>query len=335
MIASIMTPGPASKQQFYMEMAKLLGAGFDIRKAAGVMESNRLPAAQVLLLRDLKEGLDAGESITDAFSRDAGAVSGLERSMIAAGERGGKLAPAFQHLADYFAMVASARREMIKGMIYPMIVLHLGVLIGTIPISITGEAPNAGEVAGNFAMSLLVLYLGAAVLFFLGRMVLQMAPDSPRLDAAIHRIPWIGKARKHMAMARFCKVYHACLLAGISMVETVRVSADSSQSGELRRAGRRVADVAKEGNSLGPAFMGEAAFPADFSRSYAIGEEAGTLDTDLGNWARLFQEKAEGAMKTASEMVPKVLYFCIMAFVAWKIIGFFTGYYSALDAIGE
>jgi len=330
-----MTPGPASKQQFYMEMAKLLGAGFDIRKAAGVMKSNRLPAAQMLLLRDLKEGLDAGESIADAFSRDGGAVSGLERSMIAAGERGGKLAPAFQHLADYFGMVASARREMVKGMIYPMIVLHLGVLIGTIPLSITGEAPTAGKVAGNFAVSLLVLYLGAAVLFFLGRMVLKMAPDSPKLDAAIHRIPWIGKARKHMAMARFCKVYHACLLAGISMVETVRVSADSSQSGELRRAGRRVAAVAKEGNSLGPAFMDEAAFPADFSRSYAIGEEAGTLDTDMGNWARLFQKKAEGAMKTAAEMVPKVLYFCIMAFVAWKIIGFFTGYYSALDAILE
>jgi len=96
-----------------------------------------------------------------------------------------------------------------------------------------------------------------------------------------------------------------------------------------------VAAVAMEGNSLGPAFTGEAAFPADFSRSYAIGEAAGTLDIDMGNWARLFQEKAESAMKTASEMVPKVLYFGIMAFVAWKIIGFFTGYYSALDSFGE
>ncbi len=121
-----------------------------------------------------------------------------------------------------------------------------------------------------------------------------MAPDSPQLDAAIHRIPWIGKARRHMAMARFCKVYHACLLAGISMVETVRVSADASQSGQLRRAGMRVSAVAKEGNPLGPAFMGESAFPVDFSRSYAIGEEAGTLDTDLGNWARLFQKKSGG-----------------------------------------
>jgi len=330
-----MTPGAASKHQFYAEMAKLLGAGFDIRKAAGVMESTGLPAAQVLLLKDLTEGLEAGESITDAFARDAGAVSGLERSMIAAGERGGKLAPAFQHLADYFGMVASARREMVKGMIYPMVVLHLGIFIGTVPLSIMGDERTAGEVAGGFAISLVVLYVGAVVLFFLGKIVLKKAPDSAKLDAAINRIPWIGKARKHMAMSRFCKVYHACLLAGISMVETVRVSADSSQSGVLRRAGERLVTVAKEGNPLGPGFIAEGAFPSDFSRSYTTGEEAGTLDTDMGNWSRLFQEKAEGAMKLAAVMVPKVLYFCIMAYVAWKIIGFFTGYYSGLEAIME
>jgi len=330
-----MTLGPTSKQQFYTEMAKLLGAGFDIRKAAGVMESTGLPAAQRRLLQHLKEGLEAGQSITDSYSRDIGAVSGLERSMIAAGERGGKLAPAFQHLADYFGMVASARREMVKGMIYPMIVLHLGIFIGTVPLSIMGEERTAGGVAGSFLMSLLVLYVGAAVIFFLGKMVLKKAPQSPKLDAAINRIPWIGKARKHMAMSRFCKVYHACLLAGISMVETVRVSADSSQSGMLRRAGSRLVVIAKEGNALGPGFMAERAFPSDFSRSYATGEESGTLDTDMGNWSRLFQEKAEDSMKMASVMVPKVLYFCIMAFVAWKIIGFFTGYYAELDSIGE
>ena len=33
-----MKPSPASKYLFYTEMAKLLGAGFDIRKAAEVME---------------------------------------------------------------------------------------------------------------------------------------------------------------------------------------------------------------------------------------------------------------------------------------------------------
>ena len=330
-----MTPGPASKHLFYLEMAKLLGAGFDIRKAAGVMENTGLPAAQVLLLKELNDGLESGESITDAFSGDTRAISGLERSMIAAGERGGKLAPAFQHLADYFAMVASVRREIVKGLIYPLIVLHLGIFIGSIPLSLTGESPTAAQVAGGFATSLLILYICAAVLFVLGRIVVKKSSHSPALDHALNRIPWIGSARRNLAMARFCKVYHACLLASISMVETVRVSAESSQAAMIRQAGKRIAAVAEEGNPLGPQFIAQPAFPSEFSRSYATGEEAGTLDTDMGIWARKFQEAAESAMKMASVMVPKVLYFFIMAYVAWKIISFFTGYYSELDSLTE
>lgn len=330
-----MSPSHTSKHLFYTEMAKLLGAGFDIRKAAGVMESTRLPKAQALLLRDLNAGLDAGKSITDAFARDSRLVGGLERGMIAAGERGGKLAPAFQHLADYFGMLAAVRRELTKGMIYPLVVLHLGIFIGTVPLTIMGAERSAGEIAGSFALSLLILYVSLAAIFFTGRWVSVKARENAALDRAAGRIPWIGSARRHLAMARFCKVYHACLLAGVSMEETARVSADASQSGLVRAAGHRIARAAAQGDALGPHFISEGAFPPTFARSYATGEEAGTLDTDMANWSRLFQENAAAAMKAASVMVPKVLYFLIMAYVAWKIIGFFTGYYAELESIVE
>ena len=327
----------ASAQQkhlFYMEMAKLLGAGFDIRRAGRVLSHTKLPAAQARLLEDLHAGLESGESIADSFARDRRSISGLERSMISAGERGGKLAPAFQHLADYFGMIAAVRREIIKGLIYPMIVLHLGIAIGNIPLSITGDPLSLEQVAGGFLKSLFMLYATVAIVFFVGKFVLGKSSHSPVLDRAIGLIPWLGAARRSIAMARFCKVYHACLLAGISMVETVRVSAESAQSGLIHRAGGRIAGAAAQGHPLGPEFLKESAFPAEFSRSYATGEEAGTLDTDMGNWSRRFQESAESTMKLAGIMIPKLLYFGIMAYVAWKVVSFFTGYYSALDTIG-
>lgn len=330
-----MIPDAANKHLFYTEMAKLLEAGFDIRRAAGVMGNTRLPAAQVELLKTLNAGLEAGETIAGAFSRDAKTVGKLEKSMIAAGERGGKLAPAFGHLAEYFGMVAAARREVIKGMIYPIIVLHLGVFVGTVPMAMMGGEASGGGMAGDLLKALGVIYAGAAIVFLLIRALLKMAPQSAGIDRAINGVPWIGKARRDMAMSRFCKVYHACLLAGISMVETVRVSADAAQSGQVLAAGKRIGAVAGEGNALGPQFIVEDAFPKSFSRSYANGEEAGTLDKDMATWARLFQENAEDSMRTASLMIPKILYFVIMGFVAWKIIGFFNGYYGALDAIGE
>lgn len=325
----------ANKELFYMEMAKLLGAGFDIRKAAGVMEKQRLPEVQGALLGNLKAGLEHGDTIAGAFGRDVKNVGALEKSMMEAGERGGRLAETFGHLAGYFRMVARARREVIRGMMYPLIMLHLGVFVATVPLAMLMGEPEDGSVAVGFFKAMLILYAGVGIGFLAVRRMAARAPTDARADRLLNRIPWVGKARRNMAFARFCKVFHACLMAGIPMRETVRVATEAGRSGELLEAGRKIEKVAVEGTALGPAFLGEAIFPDEFSRSYANGEEAGTLDKDMESWSIVFQENAETAVRRAAVMVPKFFYFVIMAYVAWKIVAFFTGYYGALDGIGD
>ncbi len=325
-----MTPGATHKCLFYSEMAKLLEAGLDIRKAASLLRGTRLPPAQAALLKDLDLGLEAGETIASAFGRDTRNVSDLERSIIAAGERGGRLAPAFQHLADYFAMLASARREIITGMIYPLVILHLGIVIAVVPTALMLGTLTVGQILIKFILTLLATYAAAVAIFLTLRTVLRAALTHARVDRRINRIPWIGNARRNFVMARFCKVYHSCLLASIPMWETVSLAAVASHSGAIREASCRLVVSASEGDALGPGFLAEDAFPKPFARSYATGEEAGTLDTDLARWSKIFQDEAASGARLVSVMLPKLLYFLIMLFVAWKIISFFNGYYSGM-----
>ncbi len=324
-----MTPGATQKHLFYTEMAKLLEAGFDIRKAAAVLKDTHLPAGQEILLRDLERGLESGKTIAASFAADSRAVSDLERHIVSAGERGGKLAPAFAHLASYFGMLAAARAQLVSGMIYPAVVLHLGVVIATVPLDLMHGA-SMGEILIHFLLALLTLYAAAAVVLLGIRLLLKRAPDDIAIDRLLQRIPWIGKARRAMAMARFCKVYHSCLLAGISMKETAALAAGASRSALIRHAGETLVRTAAEGGALGPTFISEEAFPRPFARSYATGEEAGTLDTDLARWSAVFEADARAASATVALMVPKVLYIGILLFVGWRIVSFFTGYYSGM-----
>lgn len=324
-----MIPSAFHKHLFYQEMAKLLAAGFDIRKAAAVLADMQLPPAQAILLKDLDRGLDAGHSITDAFSQDTTVISELERIMIGAGERGGDLAPAFQHLSEYFGTLASTRTEMLKSMIYPLVVLHMGIFIAVVPTAlIRGEGYL--RILGEFAVTLCIAYVIALAIWMILRAVFKEAPESAKVDGFLDRIPVLGKARKNMAMSRFCKVYHSCLLAGISMIETVTLASSAAQSGLIRDAGKSILDAARSGTSLGPAFIAQDAFPKTFARSYTTGEEAGTLDTDVARWANLFQAEAAASTKNLAVVVPKVLYFFILIFVGWKIVSFFNGYYSGI-----
>jgi type II secretory pathway component PulF len=327
-----MTADTADKHLFYSEMAKLLDAGFDIRKAAAVLQDTRLPAPQAALLSNLNRGLEAGESIAVAFGKR---LTDIERAIIGAGERGGKLAPAFQHLADYFGMLASARREVVRGMIYPLVVLHLGVFIGIVPAALMKGGTTSTEILGSLVGALLIVYAAGYCVFAGIRALLQRAPENPGIDRLVNRLPGIGKARRNLAMARFCKVYHSCVLAGISMSETAGLASEASQSGVIREAGAKLVKAAVAGSALGPRFMADYAFPKAFARSYSTGEEAGTLDKDLARWSKLFQDDAESSVKRVSVMIPKLLYFLVLGFAAWKIAGFYSDYYGALEQIGE
>ena len=328
-----MNRNPAQKHLLHLELAKLLEAGFGIRQAIATILRTKPPADQAALLAEVDASIAAGKSISDAFAA-SGRLTGLERSIIGAGERGGRIAQSFRHLADYYEMLARTRRQAARAMIQPLVLIHMGVFLAVVPFGlIRGE--SWGQILVSGAIALGLLYGGLVVAWVLVRMALAAAPGNAAVDSLINRIPTIGAARRAMAMARFARVYHTGLLAGLSMRETVSISLDASQSGVLREAGRDVLITAEAGGPLGPVFARHDAFPSAFARSYETAEEAGGLDHDLARWAKYYQEDAIHRVEVAAATIPKLLYALILIFVAWKIISFFLGYYNLLDNIED
>lgn len=320
----------AQKYLFYTEIAKLLEAGFGIRAASRVMRDTRVPAGQKALLEEMERDLDAGKSITEAFARDPKAISGLERSIIAAGERGGRLAPAFQHLADYFEMLAKARREAVTAMAYPAFLLHLGLFVSFLVKYFQGEHTGT-EMLVHFGLTLLAVYGTIFLGWLVVKAVYSAAAENAALDSLLQSIPLIGGARRAMVMARFTKVYHTALLAGLPMRETAETAAEASRSGKVKQAARMMTEALKDGGALGPVFMASGAFPSAFARSYATAEESGSLDKDLARWSKVYQEDAARGSKNISNWLPKIAYFLILLYVAWVIISFWGGVYGQLE----
>jgi type II secretory pathway component PulF len=323
----------AQKHLFYTELAKLLEAGFGIREAAAAMLDSRLPAAQAALLCEVDRRLEAGDTIAGSFAAAPQAVTELELKIIEAGERGGRLAVAFQHLADYFEMLARSRRDTQRAMVYPLVLLHLGVFVGVVPTALMAGERDLPGILGEFLLALLVLYAAAALVVLAVGWLLTRAPHRPRIDAALNRVPWLGTARRAAALARFTKVYHTGLLAGLPMRETVAASAEASASGEIRAAGRRLERALDEGRPLGPEFAASGAFPDAFARSYVTAEQSGTLDVDLARWSQLCQQDASRASQALAAALPRIFYGVVVVFIAWKILAFWSRYYGMIDEL--
>ena len=114
--------------------------------------------------------------------------------------------------------------------------------------------------------------------------------------------------------------------------KTAKIGATWNESSiaHRKKVGGVAGDSLPAGNPIGPGMLAEPAFPKSFARSYSTGEAAGTLDKDLENWSKHFQNEARSAIETLASVTPRVLYFIILLFVGWKIVVFYNSYYGEL-----
>lgn len=325
----------AQKHFLYLELAKFLRAGIGIQKAVEALLKGRIPAFQREVLIAIESGLSRGQSVSSVFNGLAPKISSLEAVLIGAGEKSGTLGAAMEHLGGYFAMVAELEKRVFRGLIYPAVLVHLAVFSQTVPKVFSSR--GAGMIPDFITLmgDLWYVYGGVAMLFFLLKSVLEMASTNPRADRVLHFLPWVRSARMNVAMARFCLVYHGCLLAGLSVSDTLRAALDAAGSGVLHGASAGLFDALRSGDLLGPAFISESAFPRVFSLVYSNGETAGTLDTDLRRLSVQFQAEAKQSLEAAGAMLPKIFTFGVMAYAVYRIVSFYTGYLSAMHGAFE
>ena len=77
----------------------------------------------------LRELFLQGMSVPDAFASMRPTISDLEISLIEASGNSGRLEQAFTYLADYFGTLATVRAGIVKQAAWPLIQLHLGIIV--------------------------------------------------------------------------------------------------------------------------------------------------------------------------------------------------------------
>jgi general secretion pathway protein F len=157
---ALFKPKPFAGQrlvQFTQQLATLLGAGQPLDRALTILLE--LPEDEVAkrTIADVRDAVRGGTALSTALERQHGAFSKLYVNMVRAGEAGGSLHETLARLADYLERTRVLRGRVINAMIYPAILLVL---------------------------------VGASILFLLGFVVPQFAAMYESLDA---QLPWFTK----------------------------------------------------------------------------------------------------------------------------------------------
>ena len=148
-------------------------------------------------------------------------------------------------------------------------------------------------------------------------------------------LPLIGSTRRHWALARFCQVFQTGLLASMKMTESLKLAGAATQSALMNEAATRTAGAISSGGRLAESMRRGSAFPRIFLNMVQTAEETGTLDVEMGRWSEAESELAATSQDRAAEWLPRIMYVCVMLYVAWRIISGFQGIYGPESELGK
>lgn len=320
-----MTPLGA-RGAFYRTLAQLLSAGAPVEQAVesatALLPLGDRRRALPLLTTHVAQGqpLSAALAATGLFPPD-------QVRLIALAERSGHGDLLLRELADYTDDQVGLRRILRSGLALPAVYLVATALIAPLPGLFLGGSVFSYLSASLGFIATIALVAGGVVL------ALQKAPGAV-LDRWVHPLPLLGPTWRELDYWHLTRTLALLSRTSVGVIAAVRLAADTCRSPRLAQALRAAADTAEsQGVPFSPLLRASGALPADLVALWQTGEQSGRLDETFQRLATLYAERCRHRLAELARWTPRLAYFVVIAYMAFKILGLARGYVDSINTV--
>jgi len=282
---------------FAFEFAGMYSSGLSIVKCLETVESQTSNEALCQILADIRQKVESGSSLREAFEEYRDVFGDFYIGMIEAGETGGKLSETLTMAAEYLEHQNELRSRVKAAFAYPIIVTVLCVIIITalmifvIPVfqKIYRQlhVPLPGPTLMLVAVSNFVRYywwviagvIGA--ILFLYKKITRLGRVKAFLDDMKLKIPVFGKLNKLIIVTQYIRTFAMMLSAGVPIVESLGLAGQVVNNTRVNEITRQMQEKIITGGALTEAMSEQELFPPMIIQLAAAGEEAGVISAML------------------------------------------------------
>jgi type II secretory pathway component PulF len=305
------------------ELSDLLSSGMTLGNALHTLSKRSVNPAQDAVVKELRDEVVQGTSLSDALATYPDTFSSLYVSLVRAGEASGQMAEVLQRLSTYFEMVKETREKVISALIYPVIVLTMG--IGTMIFTMIFVVPRFSAIFAELNSTLPLptqILIGvsstlmnygwiiALVIFlavFLFRRAIRRPAGRRWWDGVKLRMPIMRRVTTANAFAQFARTLSSLLRNGVPVLQALSIVehtvGNSVIAAEIREARDRVTD----GSTIsGPLAQGRV-FPQLLTEMLAVGEETGDMAGSLEHIAKRYDSELDRSVKLFTTILEPIL----------------------------
>lgn len=334
---------------FTQQLANLTESGVGIVSALQLLadEISSTPLRRVL--QEVVADVRQGTSLSDALALHETTFSELYCRMIEVGERTGNLDFVLRQLAVYMQKEMETARKIRTASTYPAFLLVLAAVVVAIIMNVTlppllslyqefdASLPWTTEALIAFATFFvdhrLTIFLGTALTILLTAWYATTERGRRNLHRLMLRVPLLRRITIHGAVARLSRSLSTLLRAGVALPEALQLAGEVVGNVILREAVTDLRRDAIQGRGLSGPLELSGLFPPMMAKMIRVGEETGTLDSNLATLADFYTEEVDRSMQIVTGVLEPALILFVGLVVGFVAISVIMPMYSLLQAI--
>ena len=317
------------------QLSTLIAAGIPLVDALSALVDQVEQPRLKRIMGAIKQKVNEGSSLADALNEHPKVFSDLYVNMIRAGESSGALDVVLVRLADFTEAQSLLRNKIIGAMLYPAIMLVVGIAIVSILFVVV--IPKVTKIfedmnvalpwttriliaVSSFARDYWYVLLAALPLLVFG---IRRWMKSPRGRASWDRLklraPIFGELVRMLALSRFAKTLATLLASGVPLLTAMDIVKNVVSNSLLADVIDNARDAIREGESIAAPLKRSGQFPPLVYHMIAIGERSGQLEEMLQNVARSYEAQVEMRIGALTSLLEPVMIVAMGGGVAFNV----------------
>ncbi len=335
---------------FNRELASLLKAGLPLLQSLDLTLERGKPGRFTTILREIRDNVQRGEDLSQAFSRFDDTFPPLYSASLRAGERSGELESVIRRFIRYLELVTSARRKVISAVVYPLVLVVLSIAMVAIMSlfvipqfeqfydALDVELPTLTRVVLGSSLFVranwLLILVGLIVVGLLLQRWLKSTSGGLMVDRWLLAVPIVGRIVHYFAQSEFCRSLSTLLGGGIPLVQALDVSVRAVGNRWVRHRLATVGPQVSQGRSFHEALDETGVFSDLGIDMVKVGESTGALDVMLDDVADFFDQEAEAKLERLLTLLEPIMLVIMGIVIAVLLSAMYLPMFSAWEQVG-
>ena len=334
---------------FTTQMANLLNSGMPLTVALNSMSHLETRGIPSEVSKELRQEVTEGRSLSDAMMKQPVIFSDLYVNMVRAGETSGALVPVLRRMATHFQQFADVQAKFKSAMIYPIIVICMGIFLVTFfmlfmmpqfiamfqDFAIVLPLPTRFLIASSKFLTHFWWLLGLILmaLFVIFKRFQSSDFGRRKLDSWRMTVPIFGKVVKINLFGQFARTLGTLLQNGVPVLTALKITEQVMSNVHIKEAIAKTREAVTDGKTLAQPLAQSKLFPQLMVDLVRIGEETGDVPGAMNNLAETYEGELQIALRVMTDLIGPALIIVMATIVGFLLISIFLPLFKLISSI--